>query len=216
VLLLACLGIYGWKQRASHWSQPAAVETSAPAMIPQGPSPASSPDAEPPATAMEEAPAQDEPTGNGAPPATTTGKSAQSQAAQQKKKKAEVAEENDTSDETDPGMSEETKREVQQALREADAAQRNAERLRQAGERWKDFNRSRDYHYPQPPGAPGNGNPVPNPANNGRKGKAQIFTHPNADGSITTTMVRPNGQILTFTKNPDGTMRGKPVLTPAP
>jgi hypothetical protein len=214
VLLLGCLGIYGWKQRASHWSQPAAVESSAPASIPQSPSPAPSPEA--PATAMEEAPVQDEPTSNGESPSAPAGRSAQSQITQQKKKRPETAQQDGSSDETDPGMSEETQREVQQALREAEAARRNGERLRQAGERWKDFNRSKDFSYPQPPSAPGNGNPVPNPANNTRKAKARVFTIPNPDGSITTTVIRPNGQVTTYTKNPDGTFRGKPVVTPAP
>jgi serine/threonine protein kinase len=100
----------------------------------------------------------------------------------------------------------ETQRQIEDAMREAEAARHAGEEAKQAGRR---LQRMRIPAAPppanemySPPKAPQNPN--------------RMMQRRNPDGSTTTMIVRPGGRVIRYTQNPDGTMRGKPQITKRP
>jgi hypothetical protein len=104
-------------------------------------------------------------------------------------------------------LDQETQREINEAMREAEDARREAGQARQGGRRFK------GQQVPPFPNAP-DGAGIPT---RGRDAQGhRPFTQRNPDGSTTTTIVRPNGRTIRYTLNPDGTVRGRPQVTPQP
>jgi serine/threonine protein kinase len=104
-------------------------------------------------------------------------------------------------------LDQDIQRQVNEALREAEDSRREARQARQAGRKFKG-----QQGPPFPNGPDEAGIPL-----RGRNAQGhRQFTQRNPDGSSTTTIVRPGGPTIRYTLNPDGTMRGRPQITPRP
>jgi serine/threonine protein kinase len=108
---------------------------------------------------------------------------------------------------SEPMLDQDIQRQVNEALHEAEVSRREARQARQAGRKFKG-----QQGPPFPNGPDEAGNPQ-----RGRNAQGhRQFTQRNPDGSSTTTIVRPGGPTIRYTLNPDGSMRGRPQVTPQP
>jgi len=108
---------------------------------------------------------------------------------------------------SESALDQDIQRQVNEALREAEDSRREARQARQAGRKLKD---QQGPPFPNGPDEAG----IP-PHGRNAQGHRQ-FTQRNPDGSSTTTIVRPGGPTIRYTLNPDGSMRGRPQVTPRP
>jgi len=106
-----------------------------------------------------------------------------------------------------PETDQDIQRQVNEARREAEDSRREARQARQAGRKFED---QQGPPFPNGPDEAG----IP-PHGRNAQGHRQ-FTQRNPDGSSTTTIVRPGGPTIRYTLNPDGSMRGRPQVTPRP
>jgi hypothetical protein len=98
----------------------------------------------------------------------------------------------------------ETQRQIEEAMREAEAARHAGDEAQRAA---RNLNRRRV------PGAPPPSDEMYTPPQ-APKNPSRMMQRKNPDGSTTTMIVRPGGRVIRYTQNPDGTMRGKPQITP--
>ena len=108
---------------------------------------------------------------------------------------------------SESALDQDIQRQVNEALREAEDSRREARQARQAGRKFKD---QQGPPFPNGPDEAG----IP-PRGRNAQGHRQ-YTQRNPDGSSTTTIVRPGGPTIRYTLNPDGSMRGRPQVTPRP